>query len=198
MAKLALAGDSPFNILVQDYVTWPSAAALVLPNLAAALLMLWRGSAPPLKAGWCHVTPGVAFWLGGIGSLLLSSLIAWVWLFVGSSRADGDSQLRVAWWLSMVFGLGSLWSAWRIFVVDRMALRWRGNRIAWNQFGQSIEREITGVTSLSGVLLGDRTRIVFDNGHVLEVDVAAARANELIDIVAEANGLADPDNPPEH
>ncbi|MFT3671975.1 hypothetical protein [Aestuariivirga sp.] len=159
--------------------------------LAAVALLLF-----PLKQtpGWRQVTPGVSYWAAMIFALALAGLIGWVWMFVGSSRPDGATQMRIAWWLAFLFGCGAAVMGWLILSLHRLKIAWRGETLRWS--GQAAV-PMRDLESLSTKMFGG-TRLRFHNGAHLTVDGGAYGASALIEKIEDVNGLAPSDRPPEH
>lgn len=182
---------------MQSYVTAFDLLLVLAPALAGAVLAscaLTFFRPKPVK-GWRSVTAGLGYWAALVLPLALSVLIGWVWAFIGSSRADGAFQMRIAWWLAFIFSCGAAFAGQRILRLSRQGLRWRGEVVAWNGSGGSIP--ITSLVSLrSGVFGFARARFV--GGQSLSVDLAAAGASDLIEKIEELNGLAPEDRPGDH
>lgn len=166
----------------------PWAAGLV--QAAVALLLF------PLKQtpGWRQVAPGVSYWAAMIFALVLSGLIGWVWMFVGSSRPDGATQMRIAWWLAFLFGCGAAVMGWIILSLLRLKIEWRGETLRWS--GQTAV-PMRDLESLTTTAFGG-TRLRFRNGAHLTVDGGASGASALIEKIEDVNGLTPADRPPEH
>jgi hypothetical protein len=115
---------------MQPYVTTMTAGILgltvALAVLSCLVAMLTRQVVP---AKWRALRPGFGHWFAAAGSAAFSTLMAWVYLFVGSSRRDAPFQMRIAFLLSVAFGLGAIYSAWRIRAIKRENIRWLGTRI---------------------------------------------------------------------
>ncbi|RPH70452.1 MAG: hypothetical protein EHM74_04930 [Hyphomicrobiales bacterium] len=137
----------------------------------------------------------MGYWVALLLSLALSVLIAWVWAFVGSSRVDGAFQMRVAWWLALIFGCGAAFAGQRIFRLYRQALRWRGDVLTWNGSGGHVA--MRSLVSLQTSVFGF-AQARFAGGRSLSVDLAAAGSSDLIEKIEDVNGLAPADRPGEH
>ena len=116
---------------MQSYVTHIGILLLAGPLLAALVclglsVLLFKAQVAP---GWRSVRPGIGYWTGFTLSLGLAALIGWVWLYVGSARADGLFQMKIAWWLAFLFGCGSAFAGFRIVSLHRLDLRWRAGRV---------------------------------------------------------------------
>ncbi len=181
---------------MQDHVTPSGILLLAGPAVLALLLIvlslsLFRAKA---HAGWRCVTPGVGYWTAAVLCLALAGGIGWVWGFVGSAREDADFQMRVAWWLSVLFGLGAVFSGLRIVSLHRLDLRWRGESLRWSGSGDVPMRSLEILrTNMLGF-----AEARFQGGHVLAIDRAAAQADQLVEKLEDVNGLATEERPPEH
>lgn len=181
---------------MQSHVTTTAALMLAAPHVVALLLLVlavavFRGRSHP---GWRSVSPGFGYWTAAVLCLALAVLIGWVWGFVGSTRQDADFQMRIAWWLSLLFGLGAVFAGWRIVSLHRLDLRWRGEVLRWSGSGDVPMRSLEQMRSnMFGFC-----RARFQGGHTLLIDFAAARASQLVEKLEDVNGLATEERPPEH
>jgi hypothetical protein len=181
---------------MQAHVTPAGLSLLVLP-LAVGILSIVSSLTVfrlPKVRGWKCVQPGLGYWVAVVLGLSVSCLIAWVWAFVGSSRSDGASQMRIAWWLAFLFACGTGYCAIRVLSLHLLGLMWRGNMIRW--------RGVAGVdmhtlASLTTGHFGFATAN-FRSGERVVIDLAAYRAAELIAEIEDANGLTPQDRVPEH
>lgn len=119
---------------MQPYVT---TVALSILGLVVALAWfgclsarLARQAVPP---GWHALRPGLGHWFAALASAAFSTLVAWVYIFVGSARRDAAFQMRVAFFLSVAFGLCAIYAAWHIRAIKHDNIRWRGMRIVRSQ-----------------------------------------------------------------
>ncbi|MCE2830013.1 MAG: hypothetical protein LW742_09750 [Sphingomonadales bacterium] len=130
------------------------------------------------------ITPAPLHWSAIILSAALFLFIGYIWLFVGSSRPDGASQMRIAFWLSVIFGAGSVVAAFQTMRIMRSVLSLRGNEIAFQKTGDQI------LLRCSDVIFGERRwggeiRFGFDDGTILDVDPYARNADRLIERLAD-------------
>ncbi len=171
-------------------------ALLSAPVAAAMVLLLVSQTFCRLQAypGWRLVRPGLGYWTALWLPLALAVLIGWVWLFVGSSRSDGATQMRIAWWLAFLFACGAAFSAFRIVSLHRLSLRWRGETIRWRGAGDLAMRELR---TLKTHPLGYASA-AFADGARVRIDLAASNASELVEKLEDVNGLAREERVPEH
>lgn len=76
-------------------------------------------------------------WFSFAGSWAISGLISWIWIFVGSSRSDADTQMMWALALALFFAAGAAWGGLHVASLRRISLRWRGAQIRWEAKGAS-------------------------------------------------------------
>ena len=154
--------------------------AAVLVSVLTALAV----RAPPDKAGWRRIAPSGMHWTGIVlgGGLVL--LMSYVRLFVGSSRADAESQMTILTWLIAAFAVGTIAVALSMAAIGRRAVRWRGARLLYRQDGQEHEADIATVTAVRNTMLG-QTELRFADGKVLLLDPYARGARELIEAAEE-------------
>lgn len=159
------------------------ASALVL-MLAKVLL-----SVPPKRPGWTMVMPAPLHWTAILLSAALFLLIGYVWLFIGSSRADGMAQMRIAFWLCAIFGTGGVIAAYQTMRIMKKSLCFRGGEIMFRNAGEEQRAAISDAVS-GERRWGGEFRFRFGDGTILDVDPYARNADRLIDRFAEQLGLA--------
>lgn len=182
--------------ILQFYVTPLTLGSLGL-TVALAILgclvsLLSRQTVPK---GWHALRPGAGHWFAAILSAALSTLVAWVYLFVGSARSDAAFQMRIAFLLSLAFGLGAIYSAWRIRAIKRENVRWRGTKVVRRGRGGQDETVANGRAfgwrrSFSGwYVLG------FADGSMLYVDPYTNGASSLMTALGPPAEPDEPDDP---
>ena len=92
--------------------------------------------------------------------------------------------MRIAFWLSVIFGAGSVVAAFQTMRVMRSVLSLRGNEIAFQKAGDQI------LLRCSDVIFGERRwggeiRFGFGDGTILDVDPYARNADRLIERLAD-------------
>lgn len=167
--------------VVQPYVTFVGLAPLMLiaGAIAAvtAAVFATRTSSPP---GWMLVAPGAMHWFGLFGGAALFLLIAWVWTFVGSSRADAAFQIRIAYGLALIFGVGAVWSGWHIRQLRQQGLRIRGEHIAFTDTSGAVRTvEITQFDAFRRRWRGDY-QLRFVDGTMVALDPYAKNGEEFM------------------
>lgn len=111
--------------------------------------------------------------------------LAAIWLFVGSSRADGAEQMRILFWLIMAFGAGTLITLIQYGQARCAAIRWRGESLRWRgKDGGEQSATLGEATALRSSFLGP-VWIVFADGRTLRVDPYARNAPLLIETLSK-------------
>ena len=164
-------------------VTRPLIAGLVAAVTVAVLVAL-AGKAPPDKAGWRRIAPSPMHWTGIVLGTGLVLLMAYVRLFVGSSRADAESQMNILTWMIAAFAMGTIAVALSMAAIRRRAIRWRGGRIVYRRGGVDHEADLAAVTAIRNNAVG-QVVLSFADGSALRVDPYARGARELIESVEE-------------
>ncbi len=122
-------------------------------------------------------------WTGiGLGAGL-TLLMAYIRLFVGSSRADGESQMAILAWLIVAFALGTAIVALSVALIRHRAVRWRGARIAWQGGGRGVTATLDTLATMRRDWLS-YVALRFGDGTVLRIDLYARGARELIEAAA--------------
>ncbi len=153
--------------------------------LAVFALATWGGKSPPDQHGWRSIKPGAIYAIGiGLGTVMTLGM-AWVWLFVGSDRADGAAQMRILFWLIVAFGTGTLITTLQFGQLRRAAMRWRGDRLAWrDRKGSEHSRKLGEATALRRAFLGP-VFVVFEDGVEARIDPNATNALALIEVLSK-------------
>jgi hypothetical protein len=174
--------------MLQDYVT-PLPLALVgslhVASLLALVVVLRAG--PSDFPGWRMVGPSRTHWFCFLGSWAFAALISWVWLFVGSARHDAEAQMRYALLLIFAFGIGSVGTGFYMARLRRMALRWRGTAIRWNERGSDVVQDMADFDAYRRVLSG-LFHLRFRDGKILKLDLYARNAEDLAVAISEKVG----------
>ena len=181
---------------MQPYVTPLTLGALGLTVGLAVLgclsALLARQVVPE---GWRALRPGLGHWFAALGTAGFSTLVAWVYLFVGSARNDAAFQMKIAFLLSIALGLCAVYSAWRIRGIKRENIRWRGTRV------MRLGRDGQERTVDNGRAFGWRRTfsgwyvLGFSDGSMLYVDPYSRGADSIMVALGPAESLDDPDDP---
>lgn len=166
---------------MQDYVTPSGLIMLGAVAICIALLIAAIAATPvATKSGWMLVRPGWMHWFSFYGSAALFALIAWVWIFVGSARSDAAFQMRIAFWLSFIFGISAVYSGLLIRKLRKMALRMQGRQIAYfDSDGREAGQSIDNFTAFRRRWRGDY-QLLFNDGTVITLDPYANNSDEFM------------------
>jgi hypothetical protein len=163
--------------------------AAIVGGVATSVLSLLvaRAKSPPDIRGWRHLKPSAMHWTGiGLGGGLCL-LMAYVRLFVGSSRADAETQMTILTWLIIVFGLLTIATAIAMHALQRRGVRWRETSLSFTGSSGTEQRSFDDVKQVRVNLLG-QVVLVFADGSFLRIDPNASGASELLDLLEERNG----------
>lgn len=153
-------------------------AAAVVAALGAA------GTASrPDQRGWRQITAGPMHWVGLALGSVLTGLMAYIWLFVGSGRADAERQMAILFWLIIAFGLGTSVCGICMTLIGRTAARWRGQTLVFTGTAGTVTREIEDIVAMRATLFG-AIRVEFRDGTILRLDPYAQGAGELIERIS--------------
>ena len=138
----------------------------------------------PDHRGWRDIKASAAHWTAiGLGAPL-TGLFAYVWLFVGSSRADAEHQMTILFWLIIAFSLLTSIVGVIMVMITRRAVRWRGTAIIFAKDGQTDKRGFEDIAELRSTFWG-RVDLHFRDGTMLWLDPHAKGAPELIEAVSD-------------
>lgn len=84
-----------------------------------------------VRDGWRYLTPGPTVWFALTGSFILSGLMSYFYLFVGSARADAVSQMNILLIMAVVFNLSAIFIAYGILVEE---FRWNDTWVEARDF----------------------------------------------------------------
>jgi hypothetical protein len=159
---------------------------LVSGAVVLALSLVGR-RAPVDQQGWRHVKPGALHWTGiGLG-LALCLLMSWIRLFVGSSRADGETQMTILTGLIIAFASLTIATALAVHALRRRDVRYRGQRLSFQGPDGRETREISRILAVRHTLWGQAV-LSFDDGTILRLDPNASGAQDLLDRISEGQG----------
>lgn len=159
----------------------------VLALMVTLLLVSTRHNHPPDKRGWRHLKPGTLYRAAIAGGTMFTGFLAYIWLFVGSDRPDGESQMQILFWLIMAFGVGTIITLVQYSGARRLAMRWRGKTLVWH--GQDGSEYCRHLSDAVGLRRGWRgwVYIVFDDGLEARIDPYTNHASTLIETVIKLN-----------
>lgn len=155
---------------------------LAVPVLLWALSRMQRREAAYIEHDWRCLRPSTMHWVGLALSVGLTGLMLYVYLFVGSSRADAASQMTILLGLIMAFGTSAVVMGVLCF---QAVVRWNDDRIeswlgpwprgviSWRELAQA-EHD------------GPGSPIVLEavNGKRLKIDATLDGAEELLQRIA--------------
>jgi hypothetical protein len=167
--------------------TAPRLIVIAVAFLAVTALGTISAISPADRAGWRNIKPSAMHWVGLWLSGALTLFMTYIYLFVGSSRADAAQQMAILFWLILAFGLGTVIVALSIQRVRRTGLRWRGDRLVFQGQGGEMSFRLSDIAGAKATLLGSHI-VSFRDGTLLHVDPHAQGAAELIDAIADLLG----------
>jgi hypothetical protein len=157
----------------------------LLSALVVFAITTWGSKSPTDRRGWRSLKPGAMYAVAICGGALLTLFMAYIWLFVGSSRPDGKSQMTILFWLIMAFGCGTMITIFQYGQARRSMMRWRGNALYWRgKDGTEYTRDLGDAVGLRQDLLGP-VFIVFGDGAEARIDPYSDNALLLIRNVAD-------------
>lgn len=166
-----------------------SLTAALAAMLVVAVLVVAGRNVGPNKTGWRHIRPSAMHWTGFALCGALALFMAYIWLFVGSSRPDSADQMRILFWLTLFFACGSALMGWSILHVRLAGIQWRGSVIAQpSRSGDVSKHDFSAITSVRKDLLG-RAVISFADGQNAKLDVYAQGADQLLEALDQAGYL---------
>lgn len=163
--------------------------AALLAMLVVGLLVIAGRTAALGTYGWRQIRPGAMHWTGFGLSATLALFMAYIWLFVGSSRPDGAAQMRILFWLILFFAGGSVLMGWAIHQARRAGIEWRGTIIALRgPSGVRLKYGFDVITSVRRDWMG-RVILHFADGLRAPLDTYATGAAQLLDALDAAGCL---------
>jgi hypothetical protein len=157
----------------------------LISTVAVFALTTWGSKGPPDKQGWRSIKPGGTYAAAIIGGVLFTLFLAYMWLFVGSSRSDAESQMRILFWLIIAFGGGTLITLFQYGQVCRTGIRWRGDELSWrDKGGMELSRKVSEAFALRKAFMGP-VYIVFGDGTEVRVDPFATNAPLLLKTLSD-------------
>lgn len=152
----------------------------LMSALVVFALTTWGSKRAPDKQGWRSLKPGGTYIFGICGGTLFTLFLAYIWLFVGSNRSDGESQMRILFWLIMAFGGGTLITLFQYGQARRSAIRWRGDALSWQEKrGAEFTRKLSDAVGLRKAFMGP-VYIVFGDGTEVRIDPFVTNAPLLL------------------
>jgi hypothetical protein len=144
---------------------WSPIFSGLVGAIAAAVLgyLTIRSHAHAVKDedGWKSLRPSFMVHFAFFGSFAFSSLMAWIYLFVGSSRPDAARQELLMLLLGGAFGAGALWTLWSYYL---MTVRWKGSKLQFGRFGRIQEKRVQEIATKRYVAWRSEYSVEFDDG----------------------------------
>jgi len=118
--------------------------AALIPAVLLLIFSFHRHKAAKY-AGWRCMTPGPMMWCAVIGGFVLTAVLWYIYLFVGSDRADADFQMRDLCYLLIGFNLPTLAIAyqmvaeevrWNARFIERRLWPFKRRSMAWHQLAR--------------------------------------------------------------
>ncbi len=149
-----------------------------VPFVLWGLHRLQKPGASDAAGGWRRLRPSGMHWTALVLSAGLTALMLYVWLFVGSSRADAATQMKVL--LGLIIA-GSAAALYMLVVCFLVHVRWDGQRI---------ERWL-GPSLRGSIRWGDIARVEYcppagplvvhgKDGRCISIDAGMNGADELL------------------
>ncbi|MGQ3344582.1 hypothetical protein [Bosea sp. (in: a-proteobacteria)] len=175
----------------------PLLAAIAGGVVTAILsLLVARAKSRPDIRGWRHLKPSPMHWTGiGLGDGLCL-LMVYIRLFVGSSRADAETQMTILTWLIILFGFLTIATAIAMHALQRRSVRWRGTSLSFTRGSVTEQRKFDEVQQVRVNPLGQAV-VFFADGSFLRIDPHASGASELLELLEERNARSDNSISPE-
>lgn len=178
--------------MVPDISLLRSLAFGVIAAVAVGVLARKAMAMPaPKRHGWRYLLPGPMHWAAAGLCCGLVMLMLYVRLFVGSTRADAESQMHILTWLIAAFALGALISLGQIVALYRANVHWRGATIAWR--GRDGARQVAKASDVAGMRRrwNGAVEVLFNDGAKIHLDTYSTGAEALIERIMDLG-----DSPP--
>ena len=173
---------------MQDYVTPLPLTALLAAHAACLTASITMSRSQKLAfPGWRLLGPSGTHWFCFVGSWSFGALISWVWLFVGSARADAELQMNMALLLAVIFCTAGAGSGFYVATLRRKELRWRGDVICWRERSQEMLQEFSSFDAIRRGWDG-AFQIRFKDQSILKLDSYARNASEFLARFSEEIG----------
>jgi hypothetical protein len=173
---------------MQSWIDFLSPLLAALAGATGVALLAPLGTAArPDRQGWHHIRPSVMHWLGLFGSAAFASLMLYIRLFVGSARADAETQMMWANLIIAGFSVCTLISLRQIRRIRRGDVQWRGTTILFTDAaGTERVKPMTEVAGMDRRWTGT-VAVAFGDGSELLLDQYAKGVPELWNRIVEAN-----------
>ena len=154
----------------------------VIGALAAAGLVVLsettRRRAETNDEGWKVLRPGWLTYATLTGGAGMATLFGYIWLFVGSSRTDAETQMLFALGLLVTFGLTTFYLAW---VCLARTVMWKGNQLkATNIFGSTHTMSFGSIRRVTKNDFLGLYRLSFKHGKTIHISKDMHGIDQLI------------------
>ena len=122
-------------------------------------------------------------WTGIVLGAGLAGLMLYVWLFVGSSRPDAESQMTILFCLICAFGSVTVIVGRQTWLITKRDVRWRGQTIKFAAQPMDEARNLNDVAAVKLTPWG-AFALQFRDGTRIKLDANARGAQQLIDVVS--------------
>lgn len=155
----------------------------LLGGLIAAVLLGWAAKAARRveadRQGWRTLRPGVTIW----GTILVSAAFSlglfYVFFFVGSTRADAETQMMYCLVMAIAFGLGS--AAMAYAALSRV-VSWRGAKLRVRPLlGAPVEKRLDELVRTDFRAWSGLHVLTFADGYVVTVSPYEIGARDLLE-----------------
>jgi len=151
----------------------PTLVVGLLVGVAATLLVLALYRSRPERTGWIQLRPAISHWLGLFVSSAAVGVLLHIRLFVGSARADADTQMLIVLFLAAAAGIAAIRFAAKIRQTVRTDGYWRENHLDYaSKQGGRVSQQLSNVVAMQKLVGGD-TVIHFADGDWLAMDTQA-------------------------
>lgn len=141
--------------------------------------------APPERPGWQRIKPSGMHWFGIVGSSGFVGLMLYVRLFVGSARADAESQMQILTVLILTFALCVVIGAAALRAIVRADVQWRDKSLDCAGPNNSrVTKDLSQIAAMDRRWTG-HVLISFADGEMLKLDGYADGVTELCSRIIE-------------
>jgi hypothetical protein len=129
--------------------------------------------------GWRTIRAGVAIWAPLAGSAAFSLLLLYVYFFVGSARADAESQMMACLGVALAFALGAAALAASAF---GQSVSWRAGELrVCPLIGATTLKPLSELASIQLRSWSHMFRLTFSDGYAVELSPYMHGTKQLLD-----------------
>lgn len=145
-------------------------SGLVGAACAVAISAMSQKLGKPVKAnaeGWKVLRPGWLINGAIVGSSGMSAFFGYIWIFVGSSRSDAETQLLYALGLFLAFGLAAFYL---MLLCHAQIVMWKGNQLKIeHRIGSTKAVSFGDISAVAKSDLLGLYRVVFKDGKSVRI-----------------------------